>query len=266
MHPAMNPPAMNPAVTNPLERLIAHRGWPEAYPENSLRGMRAVLEAGARHVEFDLQLTRDGHPVVLHDDDLQRVSGRTGVVTALEHQQLSGYAAGEPDRFGERFADEPIPDLEAMLARIAGFPVDRVFVEIKQRSLEAFGRDRVLESIAPVLARFQLPLVILSFDARVLPLARKRLGLPIGWVAKPWSQRVRRRAEALAPEYLFMNARRVPEGPAPFWPGDWQWAIYTVNRVETARDLLERGAELVETDRWPGLAAELAPAMGGADD
>lgn len=250
---------------DPLDCLIAHRGWPEAYPENSLRGMRAVLEAGARHVEFDVQLTRDGHPVVLHDADLGRVSGRRGSITELDQAALTGYAAAEPARFGERFRDEPIPGLEDMLACIAAFPVKSVFVELKEDSLTAFGRERMLDRMAPILETFSLPLVILSFDAGILPRARDKYGWPIGWVAKPWNERVRQRAEALAPDYLFMNARRVPRGSHPFWPGNWDWAIYTVNKAAPASDLLARGARLVETDRLPGMVAELG-AAAGADD
>ena len=59
-----------------LPFLIAHRGNAADYPENTLAALRSAIELGLRHVEFDVQLTRDGVPVVLHDADLRRMTGR----------------------------------------------------------------------------------------------------------------------------------------------------------------------------------------------
>src|SRR5687767_13013785 len=91
--------------------LVAHRGDPTHYPENSLAGMRAALAAGAQAIEFDLQLTADGIPVLMHDESLARVTGVDRRIFDLRYIELADFHAGEPERFGNRFQDTPITSL-----------------------------------------------------------------------------------------------------------------------------------------------------------
>src|SRR5690606_21688391 len=98
--------------------LVAHRGYPARFPENSLPGMRAALDAGARYVEFDVQFSRDGVPVVLHDANLLRVTGRRGAVFLMDYADIRARKAGEPARFGRRYRDLRIPHLADMLELI----------------------------------------------------------------------------------------------------------------------------------------------------
>ncbi len=51
--------------------LIAHRGNAAEFPENTLPAFESALELGVRNIEFDVQLTSDKVPVVIHDADLQ---------------------------------------------------------------------------------------------------------------------------------------------------------------------------------------------------
>jgi glycerophosphoryl diester phosphodiesterase len=60
---------------NPLWK-VAHRGWHDLHIENTLEAFRAAYDAGCDMVEFDVQLTRDGVPVIFHDDDCKRLAGR----------------------------------------------------------------------------------------------------------------------------------------------------------------------------------------------
>ena len=61
--------------------LIAHRGYPAYYPENTLVGLEAALKAGADFLEFDVQLSADRVPLLLHDENLKRTTGFNGLVT-----------------------------------------------------------------------------------------------------------------------------------------------------------------------------------------
>lgn len=236
---------------DPAHWLVAHRGYPGGFPENSLAGMRAALEAGARFVELDVQLSADGVPMVIHDQDLGRVSGRSGRVGRLGHEALKQISIGEPQRLGERFAAECMPDLDTMLSLLGNWPAVTVFVEIKRASLRRFGRPAVLEPVLTALRGRPNPMVIISFDSPVLEMARSRSGLPVGWVFKPWNESARVDAARLQPDYLFVRADRVPDGDKPFWPGRWQWVIYEVESLEQARGLRQRGADLIETDYLP---------------
>ena len=69
-------------------QLVAHRGYTEHYPENTLVSMEAAIRAGARALELDIQLSADEVPVLLHDRTLQRVCNAKGVVHHLPYGQL----------------------------------------------------------------------------------------------------------------------------------------------------------------------------------
>ncbi len=244
----------------PEDWLMAHRGWPDRYPENSLSGMRAALKAGARLVEFDVQLTRDLVPVVLHDEHLGRVAGRDQRITALDADQAESIRVGERDRFGERFGGEPLPRLEQMLELVSAYEGATAFVEIKRASLRRLGHENVINAVLPRLRDAACATVVLSFDADILTLARQRRAGPVGWVIKPWGRAAERRAVRLAPDYLFVKPARIPAGPSPFWRGPWQWVVYDVNEAAQALALKRRGADLIETDRFADLASEIRDA------
>lgn len=234
------------------DQLVAHRGFPAAYPENSLAGVQAALEAGARFVEIDIQLSRDGVPVVVHDDTLTRV-GRasdigTDAVGLLDHQTLAGRTIGEPERFGDAYAGQCVPTLSAMLALVDRYPAVTVFIELKRESLARFGHEAMVEPVLAEMRRAANPCVAISFDAIALQILRARECAAIGLCLEQWNTSTRRVAERLGPDYLFVRSDRIPSGEKPFWPGAWQWAVYVVDNPDTARRLFSRGAALVETD------------------
>lgn len=237
-------------VAAPAAWLMAHRGCPAEYPENSLPGVRAVLEAGARHVEFDVQITRDGVPVVAHDDLLIRITGGPGSVTELSLAELQAIPAGEPGRFGERFATVRFPTLAEMLALLEGWPHATAYVELKRASMRRFGREAVVGPVLELLNAHRGDAVALSFDAEMAAQARRRGARRIGLVIKPWDETNREAVHKLAPEFVFVDAGIVPAGERPFWRGSWQWVVYDVNDPALALDLRARGADLIETDRF----------------
>ena len=59
-----------------IPQLVAHRGYSLRYPENTLLAIEQAFIAGACYVECDVQLTQDGVPVLLHDNNLQRTTGQ----------------------------------------------------------------------------------------------------------------------------------------------------------------------------------------------
>lgn len=99
------------AVSRPLA--IAHRGWHHVHIENTLEAFRSAYEAGADMVEFDVQLTRDGVPVVFHDDDGLRLAGRREFVHDLDWKDIRTWVmpgkAGNPSGYR-------VPSLEQFLA------------------------------------------------------------------------------------------------------------------------------------------------------
>lgn len=59
---------------------IAHRGFKGVYPENTMLAYEKAVETGADGIEFDVQLTKDGELVIIHDEDLERTTDGKGLV------------------------------------------------------------------------------------------------------------------------------------------------------------------------------------------
>lgn len=87
-----------------------------------------AIEAGADGIELDLHLSRDGIPVVIHDETLERTTSGHGLVANLDAAALSSLDAG--GWFAPEFAGEPVPTLAEVL-RFAGRAL-RLNLEIKQ--------------------------------------------------------------------------------------------------------------------------------------
>jgi glycerophosphoryl diester phosphodiesterase len=93
--------------------VTAHRGLALEAPENSMAAFRAAGEAGASWVELDVQRTRDGALVVLHDGDLMRMAGDPRKVSALTLAELQALDIGS--RRGPAYAGERVPTLEEVV-------------------------------------------------------------------------------------------------------------------------------------------------------
>ncbi len=229
------------------EVLVAHRGWPGRYPENSTAGIAAAIAAGARYVEFDVQLTRDGVPVVIHDAGLARTSGQSGSVLEVLASGLPGIDVGEHHRLGGRYPDTPLPTLEAVLSLLESYPEVTAFIELKSDSVHRFGREAVIEAVTAQLRPAGRD-VLIGADEALIDQARTVASPPVGWIAPALDGGHERTARELAPDYLFCSDAVVPDEGEPFWRGGWHWVIYDVPTRMRARKLLAAGAALVETD------------------
>jgi glycerophosphoryl diester phosphodiesterase len=227
-------------------RLVAHRGYSQCYPENTLSALRAALQAGARYVEFDVQFSADGVPMVFHDERLKRITGVSGNIHQLTAAQLGVLRASETKRFAEQFSDEPIPTLAEVLQLLSQWPEATAFVEIKQEAVTQFGTDAVAKDMVAALANHQHNCILISFDAPVLQAARDFGMRRIGWVVSKWNNVDRQQAEQLAPDVLFCNYKKIPKGYA-LWPGNWAWALYDVVDPAVALHWFSRGVDLIET-------------------
>ena len=136
-----------------LIHLVAHRGNARDFPENTLPAFTSALELGLRFLELDVHLSADGVPMVIHDHDLTRTTGRPGSVFDLLSRDLVQIDACEPTRFGERFRGTRIPKLTDVLALLARRPEVTLFVEIKRASLTRFGYDQVVARVVNTLMR-----------------------------------------------------------------------------------------------------------------
>lgn len=235
--------------------LVAHRGYAAAWPENTLPALEAAVAAGARWVEVDVQLCADGVAVLLHDADLERVAGRAGSIFELTAAELAEVPVGEPARFGTRFSDARAPTLVQFSTWLADHAGVQAFVELKDESIQQFGRAAVLAACQDAMAPLHGRWVPIAADYQVLQLAAEGGAARLGWVVREFDAASADRARALPARWLFRNHRRLPDGPLA--PGPWDWVCYEVGDVDTARDLLARGARWLETMDFVTLHAAL---------
>ncbi|MES2771253.1 MAG: glycerophosphodiester phosphodiesterase [Pseudomonadota bacterium] len=233
--------------------LIAHRCGGALAPENTLAGLRIAAALGCSAVEFDVMLSADGAPWLIHDEMLERTSNGTGRVCAKTDTELYGLDAGV--KHHPAFADEPLPRLDdaAQLARQLNLMVN---LELKP----AYGFD---EATGKVVAQYivdnwapdRWPLVS-SFSFNALAAARRsapELAIACLWERPPgnWRQHV----DALGAIALHCAASELSDSVLE---EAHQHGIavlcYTVNDAASAEKLLKRGVSAVFTDRIDKLA------------
>ena len=113
---------------------IAHRGASGTFPENTLSAFRAAIDAGAGMCELDVQLSRDGAVVVIHDDTVDRTTDGKGEVAALTLEELKRLDAGAKFK-GGMIKGERIPTLDEVFAVTSGKCA--LNIELKAGGLEA---------------------------------------------------------------------------------------------------------------------------------
>jgi glycerophosphoryl diester phosphodiesterase len=96
-----------------IPSIIGHRGACGYAPENTVESVRTAHQLGAKWVELDVKLTKDGVPIIFHDDDLDRTTNGAGPVMLATLEDIRQLEAGS--WFGDSFAGIPVPTLEEMV-------------------------------------------------------------------------------------------------------------------------------------------------------
>lgn len=215
------------------ERPIAHRGFHdvlEGRPENSLAAAEAAAAAGYA-IECDLHLSSDGVPVVFHDDDLDRLTGATGLVrerTAAELAELRLLGTGEH-----------VPSLDELLALVAG----RVPLVIELKDMP--GRDAgFVQVVADRLRSYPGHAALMSFATsliadmrRVAPELPRGLTAEGDWRSAPGHLRT---VLALKPDFISYSVSDLPT-PLPLFARRILrlplicWTVRTPAQLEVAR-------------------------------
>ena len=93
--------------------LIAHRGFSAITPENTIAAFTAALASDANSIEFDVQLSAEGVPIIFHDQKLDRITGTSGIINEKFLTEIQQLEAGK--WFDEKFSGEKIPTLAEAL-------------------------------------------------------------------------------------------------------------------------------------------------------
>ncbi|MBD5089314.1 MAG: hypothetical protein HDT30_10995 [Clostridiales bacterium] len=107
--------------------ITSHRGDSAAAPENTLPAIESALKSTADYIEIDVQETKDGEVVLMHDDNLLRTTGFYGKVSDMTYKELKNLDAG--GWFSKEYTNTKIPTLKEVLKLCKG--KKKLNIEIK---------------------------------------------------------------------------------------------------------------------------------------
>lgn len=223
---------------------VAHRGDPYRHRENTLPSIVSAIAAGADLVEVDVQLSRDGVPVLLHDPTLERLWADPRPVARLTVDQLA--ELGSPD--------VRIPTLAEALKTIVDGPGARLLIDLDEPGPAAATWATVTDLGAEDHVAFCGPVAAMAAIRELAPQTR---------IALTWKQpRLPGRTvlDDLRPHYLnppfgLVNDRLVREArdaglAVSTWTVDTRWtmrrvlkaqvASVTSNRISVLRSVIDR--------------------------
>ncbi len=247
------------SVAPPL--IIGHRGAAARAPENTLASFARAYQDGADGLEFDVRLTRDQQPVVIHDATLRRTARRTGFVAAFTAAELGEVDAGSwfnrrcPAQARAEYALERIPTLAQVFA-LAKPRGPLLYVELKcERSdvhalaarvvatIQAHGMDElvVVESFAhAAVAEVRR----LAPHLRTAALFEPRLARPL-----PSARSLLARARACgAHELALHHTLATQRNVAAAHAAGFSVVVWTVDKPARLRRLIEMGVRAVITN------------------
>ncbi len=234
---------------------IAHRGAARQAPENTMASFSKACEIGADGFEFDVQLSRDGIPVVIHDEMLERTTGSQGLVKDYTLSELQSLDAG--GWFAQEFKGISIPTLEEVLDE---FKSSKLLFNIELKSgiiLYPGLEEAVLKMIAD--RKLEERTVLSSFNHYSLVTCRKinpevRTGvLYMAGLYEPWNYARTLGCYSVHP--LFYNLQ-IPDLVQGFKEHNLPIFAWTVNEEKYMKMMVMAEIEAIITD-FPELLKDL---------
>jgi glycerophosphoryl diester phosphodiesterase len=249
------------AVENPGPLLIAHRGYSQFAPENTLPAFEVALAAGTKFVELDYRETKDGVPVVIHDRELDRTTDarkrwrkqrlRVDARTLSEIKTLDAgswfapsYAGAKVPSLGEAL-DVICPAGTAVIEGKAGSAANCIKL-LKEKGwadrtvVMAFDWNYLRE------IHEQAPHQVLGAlgPPHRLPSGRRPLGIP-----RALNLRWLNYAEKLGATLLVWNRRVSKTAVRQAHERGFKVWVYTVDDTRRAKELLAKGVDGLITNR-----------------
>ncbi|WP_227937924.1 glycerophosphodiester phosphodiesterase [Alkalihalobacillus deserti] len=227
-------------------KIFAHRGFSSRYPENTMVAFQASVDIGADGIEFDVQLSKDLVPVVIHDLSLERTTTGKGLVRHFTVSELKGFSAGS--WFSNEFKEERIPTLEEILIWAANHSLI-LNIEVKGN---VFERDLIIAAVSPLLKKYDLEdrIILSSFDHKFVHLIQKQdpfleTGVIVA-TALFQPEEYLRHANVLG--YHFSHVSLLEEEVKALIKKGFRLRPYTVNEIRSIRKFIEIGCDAIFTD------------------
>ena len=240
-----------------MTKVWCHRGYSGRYPENTMLAFQKAVETGAEGIELDVQLTRDGEVIVLHDETLDRTTDGTGPVAQVDLKTLQTYNAGK--KFPE-FGFQTVPTFREYLefAKKTGIFTD---IELKTGVNPYPGME---EKVWNMIREFGLEDKVMFSSFRYESLINMRRLAPevdCGYLSEDWTADLPEHIRGLGlqashPFYLDLTKSRCRRLTAAGLPIN----TYTPNGERDLRRLMAWGVNAVITNE-PELALKIREEM-----
>jgi glycerophosphoryl diester phosphodiesterase len=235
--------------------VIAHRGASRAAPENTLSAMKRAIEFGADYAECDVSQTKDGEIVLFHDEEMERTTGKEGMIWDYTLSELKELEVGS--WFKEEFKGEPIPTLREVVQLVKGRI--KLNIEVKGSAKDPESAQKVVDIIRS--EGIEKQCMVTSFEKSVI-------------------LKVKEIAPDLITGFIFDE-----EYPADIFEGNWEYVcckrtivdkafvkeahqkgkkifIWTVNHPAEMKKFVSLGVDGIITD-VPDVLREILSSKGG---
>ena len=244
--------------------LVAHRGFSEVYPENTLLSLRKALEAGVLAVEFDVQLTADKVPVLFHDFCLKRMIGESSEIKDVSFADFAHMHVRSEQQPEKDDLATPTTSLKDACSFLKQYPHIISFIEVKPESVDVWGCDLVMSRILETLGDYSAQTHFLSSSVPVIEWLHKKGCLRTGWVVESYDESSYEMACSFKPRVIACSFEQVESAKHAYWPGDWQWMLYHTENPKKMEPYIKAGIHYLETNNpkkilagLPGLKAQI---------
>src|SRR5690554_6773833 len=216
--------------------IVSHRGWSGAAPENTMAAFRlAIADPRIAWMELDVQLSKDGITVVIHDYKLWRTTGASKTVKDYTFEQLARLDNGS--WFSEEFSNERIPSLEQVLKEACGHI--QLNIELKTNNNLYPGLEQAVIKLIQAYS-MEADVVITSFDTRALQSMKKLApSLRTGLITSIVPFTIRDQLRILGADLLSMDYRIVePDFVKSMIELGFNVMVWTVNERRAIEQML----------------------------
>lgn len=230
-----------------LPRIVGHRGAAAVAPENTLEGFRAAAADGIGWVEFDVRLSADGVPMVIHDTTLARTAGSEARVERTTARNIARLSR-----------THPTPTLAETMVLLGELGLG-ANVEIKAVRARRAVADAVAKTLASAPRDRPVPVLVSSFAPAILKNMRTLAwDLPRGLLLSRGNNDAVGLARDLGCVSIHEDHRRLTARQVAEWKAaGFVVVCYTVNDPSRARLLFDWGADSVISDAPGALAAAM---------
>lgn len=240
---------MKIARPNQSFQIVAHRGLPEDYPENTLIAYKHALMLHIDMLEIDVHYTKDKQLVVIHDDTIDRTSNGKGKVIDYTLDELREFDFGAYR--GDKFKGERIPTLEEVLDLVDHFS-KTLLLEIKKPSQYPGIEEMIVEKLKERgMPKHKVILQSFDFDC-VKKLAEMNLEFELGvllskkqyWYKLPNFKEIAKVADYANPNYALVTKRFMKHAHEEML----KVLPYTVNESKAVKKLIDVEVDGVISD------------------